>query len=72
MNDPQIDVILPKVSAISSVFVTAECPECSHPRDILHDENLVLDKDFTAKNLDIQVQCNLCNTIFKVTEVTNF
>lgn len=71
MIDPQIDIILPKVSAISSVFVTALCPECNHPRDILHDENLVLDKDFTAKNLDIQIQCNLCNTFFQVTEVIN-
>lgn len=71
MNDPQIDVTLPKVSAISSVFVTAECPECRHPRDILHDDNLLLEKDFTAKNLDIQIQCNLCNTFFQVTEVIN-
>ena len=71
MNDPQIDVVLQKVTAISSVFITAECPECSHPRDILHDENLFLEKDFTAKNLDIQIQCNLCNTFFQVTEVIN-
>jgi hypothetical protein len=71
MIDPQIEVILDKVSAISSVFVTALCPECQHPRDILHDENLVLDKDFTAKNLEIHVQCNLCNTCFIVDEVAN-
>jgi carbamate kinase len=70
-QDPQNEIKLPKVKAISSVFVTAHCPECNQPRDILHDVSLVLDKDFTAKNLEIQVQCNKCYTFFEVTEVVN-
>ena len=70
-NDPTIDVILPKVTAISSVFITAECPECMHPRDILFDESITLDKDFQAKNLSITVQCDLCYTHFEITEVIN-
>lgn len=51
MNDPQIDVTLPKVSAISSVFVTAECPECSHPRDILHDTLIEKQLDLLQKRV---------------------
>jgi hypothetical protein len=58
-----------KVDGQMYVEAIVECPNCDEEMNVLEEVSELLDKDHTAFDCDIHVECRECNTEFIINNI---